>query len=152
MSRIDRILASAEQHCRDQGVRWTPQRRQVLTLLLAQSGPQSAYQLLDQFKAQYQENAQPPTIYRALEFLVQQGLAHRLSSTNQYLACDHITCHHGHQGTVFLLCDDCGAVQETPMAGAAISELQQSINSLGFVTQQNPLLEVHGRCASCIAH
>ncbi|MCK5885624.1 MAG: Fur family transcriptional regulator, partial [Alcanivorax sp.] len=94
-------------------------------------------------------NAQPPTIYRALEFLVQQGLAHRLSSTNQYLACDHITCHHGHQGTVFLLCDDCGAVQETPMAGAAISELQHSLNSLGFVTQQNPLLEVHGRCANC---
>ena len=52
---------------------------------------------------------------------------------------------------MFLLCDDCGAVQETPMAGAAISELQQSINSLGFVTQQNPLLEVHGRCASCVA-
>ena len=64
MNRTDRILASAEQHCREQGVRMTPQRRQVMTLLLAQSGPQSAYQLLDQFKAQYQENAQPPTIYR----------------------------------------------------------------------------------------
>jgi len=149
MNRTDRILASAEQHCREQGVRMTSQRRQVMALLLAQSGPQSAYQLLDQFKAQYQSNAQPPTIYRALEFLVQQGLAHRLSSTNQYLACDHITCHHGHQGTVFLLCDDCGAVQETPMAGAAISELQHTLSSLGFVAQQNPLLEVHGRCANC---
>jgi len=147
MNRTDRILASAEQHCREQGVRMTPQRRQVMTLLLAQSGPQSAYQLLDQFKAQYQENAQPPTIYRALEFLVQQGLAHRLSSTNQYLACDHITCHHGHQGTVFLLCDDCGAVQHQrvaaeyqepgirdpaePLAGSAwpLCELQRGLNT-----------------------
>lgn len=151
MSRTDRILASAEQQCREQGVRMTPQRKQVMDLLLQQQGPQSAYQLLDQFKARYQSNAQPPTIYRALDFLVQQGLAHRLSSTNQYLACDHITCHHGHKGTVFLLCDDCGGVQETPMAGAAVSELEHTLDDLGFVIQQEPLLEVHGRCARCVA-
>ncbi|MCG8393505.1 MAG: transcriptional repressor [Pseudomonadales bacterium] len=149
MSRIDRILASAEQHCREQGARMTPRRRQVMNLLLAQAGPQSAYQLLDQFKDRYQSNAQPPTIYRALDFLVQQGLAHRLSSTNQYLACDHITCRHGHKGTVFLLCDECGGVQETPLAGAAVSELEQTLDTLGFEIQQEPLLEVHGRCANC---
>ncbi|ERP89672.1 Fur family transcriptional regulator [Alcanivorax sp. P2S70] len=149
MSRNERILASAEHHCREQGVRLTPQRKQVMNLLLSQDGPQTAYQLLDQFKARFQHNAQPPTIYRALDFLVQQGLAHRLSSTNQYLACGHITCKHDHNGTVFLLCDECGAVQETPMAGAAVDELQQTLDGLGFVIQQEPLLEVHGRCARC---
>ncbi|MEQ3723250.1 transcriptional repressor [Alcanivorax sp.] len=151
MTRTDRILASAEQFCREQGVRMTPQRKQVMSLLLAQPGPQSAYQLLDQFKSRYQSNAQPPTIYRALDFLIQQGLAHRLSSTNQYLACGHITCHHGHKGTVFLLCGDCGGVQETPLADAVVSELEQTLDTLGFHIQQEPLLEVHGRCAQCVA-
>ncbi|MCG8438485.1 MAG: transcriptional repressor [Pseudomonadales bacterium] len=149
MSRHERILASAEQQCREQGARLTPQRKQVMHLLLSQDGPQTAYQLLEQFKARFQDNAQPPTIYRALDFLVQQGLAHRLSSTNQYLACGHITCQHDHHGTVFLLCDDCGGVQETPMAGGAMAELQQTLDGVGFVIQQDPLLEVHGRCARC---
>ncbi|MEQ3634945.1 transcriptional repressor [Alcanivorax sp.] len=149
VSRTEQILNSAEQQCRKLGVRMTPQRKQVMALILEQKNPQSAYQLLDQFKARYQSNAQPPTIYRALDFLVQQGLAHRLSSTNQYLACDHITCQHGHRGTVFLLCDQCGGVQETPMAGAAVDELQHTLDEVGFVIQQEPLLEVHGRCADC---
>ena len=151
VSRTEQILNSAEQQCLKQGVRMTPQRKQVMSLMLEQGGPQTAYQLLDQFKARYQSNAQPPTMYRALDFLVQQGLAHRLSSTNQYLACDHITCQHGRRGTVFLLCDQCGGVQETPMAGAAVDGLQQTLDEVGFVIQREPLLEVHGRCVDCAA-
>lgn len=151
VSRTEQILNSAEQQCLKQGVRMTPQRKQVMSLMLEQGGPQTAYQLLDQFKARYQSNAQPPTMYRALDFLVQQGLAHRLSSTNQYLACDHITCQHGHRGTVFLLCDQCGGAQETPMAGSAVDALQQTLDEVGFVIQREPLLEVHGRCVDCAA-
>ena len=151
VSRTEQILNSAEQQCLKQGVRMTPQRKQVMSLMLEQGGPQTAYQLLDQFKARYQSNAQPPTMYRALDFLVQQGLAHRLSFTNQYLACDHIPCQHGHRGTVFLWCDQCGGVQETPMAGSAVDALQQTLDEVGFVIQREPLLEVHGRCVDCAA-
>ncbi|EKF73149.1 FUR family transcriptional regulator [Alcanivorax hongdengensis A-11-3] len=149
MSGLSQTLTRAEQRCQQQGGRMTTQRKQVLALLLSQAGPQSAYQLLAQFKHQYQANAQPPTIYRALDFLVQQGLAHRLSSTNQYLACGHITCQHDHQGTLFLLCDTCGGVQETPLLKGAVSQLQQQLGREGFQVQHEPLLEIHGRCASC---
>lgn len=142
-------LNIAEQRCAEQGLRLTAQRRQVMGLLLTQAGPVSAYELLHELQQRYQPGAKPPTIYRALDFLVAAGLAHRLASTNRYLACDHLACEHGHDdGTLFLVCDDCGAVQESSMDNPLKKELSRSLGREGFTVGMQPV-EMHGQCSVC---
>ncbi|HCE41025.1 MAG: Fur family transcriptional regulator [Alcanivorax sp.] len=142
-------LDIAQRRCQEQGLRLTPQRRQVMALLLGHQGPVSAYDLLDELQREHQPGAKPPTIYRALDFLVSAGLAHRLASTNRYLACDHLACDHGHDaGTLFLVCDECGAVREAPMDAALRRQLNRSLDREGFRANAQPV-EMHGRCQSC---
>ena len=148
-SKLEKSLTIAERRCAEQGLRLTPQRRRVMALLLEQPGPISAYELLYELQQRFQAGAKPPTIYRALDFLVAAGLAHRLASTNRYLACDHLACDHGHDdGTLFLVCDDCGAVREAPMDPPLRNELTRSLGREGFAVGRQPL-EMHGRCADC---
>jgi len=142
-------LDIAERLCREQGLKWTAQRRQVMALLLEQQGPAGAYDLLDALQRRHQPGAKPPTIYRALDFLVSAGLAHRLASTNRYMACDHLSCDHGHEaGTLFLVCDNCGVVREAPMDSPLRRQLTRSLASEGFKVGPQPL-EMHGRCERC---
>ena len=142
-------LEIAERRCLEQGLKLTPQRRQVMALLLEQDDPASAYDLLDALQRRHQPGAKPPTIYRALDFLVAAGLAHRLASTNRYMACGHLACDHGHEaGTLFLVCDRCGAVREAPMDSPLRRQLQRSLKNEGFRVGAQPL-EMHGRCSAC---
>ncbi|MBL7251653.1 Fur family transcriptional regulator [Alloalcanivorax marinus] len=142
-------LDIAQRRCQEQGLRLTPQRRQVMSLLLGHQGPVSAYDLLDELQREHQPGAKPPTIYRALDFLVSAGLAHRLASTNRYLACDHLACDHGHDaGTLFLVCDECGTVREAPMDAALRRQLNRSLGQEGFRAGPQPV-EIHGRCRDC---
>lgn len=141
-------LKIAERRCSEQGLRLTPQRRQVMGLLLGQKGPRSAYDLLDELQSRHQPGAKPPTIYRALDFLVSAGLAHRLASTNRYLACGHLACDHGHDRTLFLVCDGCGSVREATMDAPLERELNRNLAREGFIAGPQPL-EMHGRCGAC---
>lgn len=148
-AKLEQSLSIAERRCAEQDLRLTAQRRQVMALLLEQPGPASAYELLHELQQRFQPGAKPPTIYRALDFLVAAGLAHRLASTNRYLACHHLACEHGHDGgTLFLVCDDCGAVQEAPMDQPLRAELMRSLGREGFAAGRKPL-EMHGHCADC---
>ena len=120
-----------------------------MALLLEQDDPASAYDLLDALQRRHQPGAKPPTIYRALDFLVAAGLAHRLASTNRYMACGPLACDHGHEaGTLFLVCDQCGAVREAPMDSPLRRQLQRSLKNEGFRVGAQPL-EMHGRCERC---
>lgn len=145
---LERSLKIAEQRCAEQGLRLTVQRRQVMGLLLEQDSPRSAYDLLDELQTRHQPGAKPPTIYRALDFLVSAGLAHRLASTNRYLACGHMACEHGHERTLFLVCDLCGAVSEATMDAQLRHQLDSNLAANDFIAGPQPL-EVHGRCAEC---
>ncbi|ASK34747.1 transcriptional repressor [Alloalcanivorax mobilis] len=145
---LEKSLKIADQRCIEQGLRLTPQRRQVMGLLLEQEGPRSAYDLLDELQSRHQPGAKPPTIYRALDFLVSAGLAHRLASTNRYLACGHLACDHGHERTLFLVCDQCGAVREATMDTPLKQALNRSLSQEGFTAGTQPM-EMHGRCRAC---
>lgn len=140
-------LALAAAHCQQLGQRFTAQRQSVYRLLLAQPEPMSAYQLLDLAKAGELPGAQPPTIYRALEFLISVGLVHRLASTNRYLACQHPD-HPHHGGGQFLVCDGCGHVDETELAAPALAAVQDLAANHHFHLSSQPL-EIHGLCAHC---
>jgi Fur family transcriptional regulator, zinc uptake regulator len=136
-------LAAAADICATKGARLTPLRRRVLELIWRSHAPVGAYDLLRAL-AKTQPGAAPPTVYRALEFLLARGLVHRIESLNAFVGCAH-PCHtHGGQ---FLICDDCGAAAEVhdPRVDAAIG---RRAAELGFSVSRKTV-EVQGLCGPC---
>ncbi len=136
-------LAAAERSCLAQGARLTPIRRRVLELVWASHEPVGAYGLLDRLSAEGVK-AVPPTVYRALDFLLEQGLVHRLERLNAFVGCSH---RHGPHAAQFLICTGCGRVAELddPAIGSA---LLQSAADRGF-TVSRQTVEVEGLCSDC---
>jgi len=136
-------LASAEASCQAQGARLTPIRRRVLELVWASHEPVGAYGILDRLAAEGTKSV-PPTVYRALDFLLEQGLVHRLERLNAYVGCTH---RHGPHTAQFLICTGCGRVAELDDP-AIMSALLQSAKSRGF-TVSRQTVELEGRCLDC---
>ncbi|MBF0454407.1 MAG: transcriptional repressor [Magnetococcales bacterium] len=138
------ILAIAEKRCRDNGVRFTPQRRQVLEILAQSHRALGAYDILERFQPNREGRTAPVTIYRALDFLMENQLAHRLSSLNAFVACSR---QHDGPDVQFLVCNSCQSVAElsTPTLHQAI---HQEVDSADF-TITTPLVEIGGICSTC---
>jgi len=136
-------ISHAEAQCAARAQRLTPMRRQVLQALLASHKPLGAYEIIERLG---QNNRPAPiTIYRALDFLRDNGLVHRIESRNAYVACVH---NHGSDDLViFLICEGCGAVGEAP-GGAAAEALKASSRAAGF-SPKSPLIEIAGICSHC---
>jgi Fur family zinc uptake transcriptional regulator len=134
-------LTSAEARCEAHGQKLTPARRRVLELLMQAGQPVKAYDLISTFSAH--EAAKPPTVYRALEFLEREGLAHRIESLSAYVACRHEP---GEHAAAFLICDCCGRTEEiaTPVDAALRGLAAQA----GYAIEQ-VAIEARGRCAAC---
>jgi len=138
-------LAHAETLCAARGQRLTPIRRQVLETLAQSHRTLGAYEIMDRLGERGPRPA-PITVYRALDFLLEQGLVHRIESRNAFLACiaDHGA---GSATTVFLICERCGAVGET--ASAAVADtLASAARAAGF-TPKARVIEITGICAHC---
>ena len=137
------LIAEVEHHCRSRGLRLTPTRRRVLELVLAADGPVKAYDLLDQLKVE-RPGAAPPTIYRALDFLLENHFIHRLETLNAFISCIHPE--HQHQGH-FLICEKCQSVMEVhhPALTRVLAEVAAEHD---FVATRQ-VLEIYGRCKAC---
>ncbi|MGD8567604.1 MAG: Fur family transcriptional regulator [Gammaproteobacteria bacterium] len=136
-------LAEAESACAAEGLKLTRIRRQVLELVWGSHAPIKAYEILE-FLQQQNPKAVPPTVYRALEFLQQAGLVHRIESLNAYVGCGKPREPHIGQ---FLICQMCGAVAE--IDEPKITELLTAqAAQLGFETTQQ-LVELKGLCPQC---
>lgn len=141
---IEARLDAATQACARAGARLTPLRRDVLALVLQAEGPVTAYQLLDLLR-QSRKGAVPPTIYRALEFLLAHKLIHRVESLNAFVSCTNAAQHpHAAQ---FLICAKCGAVAEVQDAAVAAA-LRDAAERHGF-QPSGAVIEVNGICAAC---
>jgi Fur family zinc uptake transcriptional regulator len=103
-----KALTDAETLCTDKGERLTPVRKRVLELVLAAERPVKAYDLLEALKPG-PGTAKPPTVYRALDFLMAQGLVHKIEALNAYVGCTHA---HDEGGAELFICSDCGTVEE----------------------------------------
>src|SRR3546814_20408189 len=108
-------LRTAESLCVQRGKRLTPIRRKVLEILLAQHRSVKAYELLDLIRA-VQPGAAPPTVYRALAFLVDEGLVHRLDAINAWTACMDEA---GQPPDLLVVCHPCGTVAHLRRSGEA---------------------------------
>ena len=145
---VKQVLQQAEKNCHDQGARLTPKRRYVLELLLSAEYPLSAYEIASLYQQQTEKKIPAMSVYRMLDFLIEQGLVHKLSSTNKYIACSHIACDHDHQTPQFLICDQCHDVQEIGIDTRLITALKESIAAKQFQLK-SPQLELHGLCEAC---
>ncbi len=137
-------MAHAEALCAQRGERLTPMRRRVLEVLAASHKPLGAYEIMDRLGRGGPRPA-PITVYRALDFLRLNGLAHRIESRNAFVACGR---NHGTDALVaFLICARCGAVGEAPAADVARS-LAAAARSEGF-TPTLSVIEITGTCKHC---
>lgn len=143
------VVSSAEKACSEAGVKLTRKRQQVLLTLLRSPTPLSAYDLIDCYLATFGETLPAMSMYRILDFLVQEKLAHKLDTTNQYLACAHITCDHAHELPQFLICDSCHSVREIGIGSELINELRAGVERSGFHLHDKQL-ELHGTCKDCV--
>ena len=137
------FVIAVEQACEERGLRLTPLRAQALALIAAETKPIKAYDLLDKMKTE-KGNAAPPTVYRALDFLLEQGFIHRLASINAFVSCHHPQVEHS---VPFLICDKCQNAVEMEDDGVS-AMLETQAKSIGFTTRAQ-ILEVHGVCADC---
>jgi Fur family transcriptional regulator, zinc uptake regulator len=140
-------LASAEQICASRGTRLTPIRRKVLEALLGSHKPLGAYDLIERLGKRGAGKPAPITVYRALDFLRDNGLVHRIESRNAFIACAHN--HENSDPVVFLICEKCGAVGEA--AAAAVAETIRTASRAAGFTPKTPVIEITGVCTHCRA-
>lgn len=138
-------IAHAERLTREKGLRFTPVRRRALEILLEEHRAVGAYELLERLAAEG-FGTQPPVAYRALDFLVEHGFAHRIRRLNAYAACANPGTSHT---PAFFICDGCGSVAEA--AGADVrSAAEATADELGFEVRRVGI-EVAGLCPACRA-
>jgi Fur family zinc uptake transcriptional regulator len=136
-------LATAEQLCRERGLRFTATRRRVLELVWQSHKPIGAYDILEVL-GQESKSAAPPTVYRALDFLIDAGLVHRLDSLNAFIGCPDPASRHAGQ---FLICRQCRSVTE--LSDSEIEALiAQKAAANGFSAVRQ-MLEIEGLCNDC---
>ena len=147
------FVAAVERACHERGLRLTPIRARVLGLVADAGQPIKAYDLLELIRAGNDAGgegagaAAPPTVYRALDFLLANGFIHKLESVNAFVACHHpSTAQHS---VPFLICDRCHSATELEDLDV-VAQLEQRAKALGFRPQAQTL-EVHGVCARCAA-
>lgn len=140
---IAKQLNTAESLCLQRGKRLTPIRRKVLEILLRQQRSLKAYELLDEIR-HIQSGAAPPTVYRALDFLVEEGLIHRLDAINAWAACLDAA---GEPHDLLIICTQCGAVAE--LSDPALShQLAQKVAGAGFILASHET-ELRALCKRC---
>ncbi|SDV46249.1 Fur family transcriptional regulator [Chitinasiproducens palmae] len=142
---VEAALELADAYCSERGERLTPIRRKVFGLLLASNRATKAYTLLDEMRKVHAGSA-PPTVYRALDFLLEMGLVHKIESINAFAACHDVThCRHG----LLVVCQHCGKIAEFH-DDAIERALAESIARVGYAIAGDAA-EIKGVCAACQA-
>jgi Fur family transcriptional regulator, zinc uptake regulator len=142
---IECALTRAQRICTARGVRLTPVRRRVLELILSSDQPTGAYALLAELQ-HGRGKLGPPTVYRALEFLLTNKLIHKVETSSAFIACGDIE--HPHESQ-FMICDDCGATEEI-CDEAIVESLRRLGEGRGFAVER-PVIEARGLCPTCRA-
>ncbi len=140
-----RTLEALLSFCRENNISLTPGRRRTLEILAREGRPLGAYEMIDRVGAATGKRPAPVSVYRALDFLLENSLIHRLASRNAFLACAH--GHTANEPVVFLICENCGEVVEasSPAMRGALGELAAGLN----FSPRAQIMEVAGRCQAC---
>ncbi len=139
---IDAATAAVEEHCKANGLQFTPVRRRVLEILLREHRAMGAYDILP-ILAEEGLGSQPPVVYRALDFLTTNGFVHKIERMNAYIACTHPGQDHA---PAFMICRDCSLVMETDSRPTA--SLKAAAKDAGFSIEATSI-EIEGLCPNC---
>ena len=140
---MGKSIQEAEHYCQENGLNFTPVRRKVLEILLQKNTAIGAYEILDLLREAGFKN-QPPVAYRALEFLVQNGFAHKIEQLNSFIGCMHPGKDHS---PAFMICRNCDSVSEEEALTRNFS-VSQIASKAGF-TVEKAVIEARGLCHSC---
>lgn len=140
------LVKQIEEICAARGVRLTTQRKRVFELICSSPKAFSAYELLEELQ-KVEPQAKPPTVYRALDFLLEQGFIHRVESTNSYIQCCSCNAHKHYSH--LLICDKCSNVIEL-QDDSLVALLVDNAAKHDF-TITNHVIETHGVCKACLA-
>lgn len=142
---VAEAVEAAEQLCESKGIRFTPVRRKVLEILLQEHRALGAYDILDRLR-EAGFGSQPPVAYRALDFLVSHGFAHKIERLNAFIACTHPGAAHS---PVFMICRLCDAVAEATSTPTK-KTLGATAQAAGFQIERT-VVEAEGLCPTCAA-
>jgi Fur family zinc uptake transcriptional regulator len=142
---IENALSRAQLICKIRGARLTPVRRRVLELILSSDQPAGAYALLAELR-RGRGKLGPPTVYRALEFLLANKLIHKVETSSAFIAC--ADTEHPHESQ-FVICDDCGATEEL-RDDEIVRSLRRLGEGRGFAVERQ-IVEARGLCPACRA-
>lgn len=140
---IAKLIRQTEARCKENGIRFTESRQHVLEIIAGAKKPMGAYDILEAL-GQHMPDPKPPIAYRAIEFLMEQGLIHRIESLNAYVLCD---TDHRHNGSQFMVCDSCGTVVEAHICHVP-DDLARRASEEGFKLSRWDA-ELHGTCRNC---
>jgi Fur family transcriptional regulator, zinc uptake regulator len=142
----NKAVQTADKLCAERGVQLTSIRRKTLELIWESHRAVKAYDLLDQIKP-LQQSAKPATVYRALDFLLEQGLIHRVESLNAFIGC---SCSDKQHEQLLLICEQCHEVEERP-GEFVMAAVAQEVKQADF-TVHRKAIEIQGICKHCNQH
>ncbi len=141
---VDQAIAVANRICRQNKTRFTKLRRRVLELIWTSHEPVGAYGVLALMNAETEGNVAPMTVYRAIDFLIENRLVHRIASRNAYVGCSHPDSPHAGQ---LIICNDCGRVGEI-LEDTITKAVAAGAERVGF-DGVSSVIEIQGRCHDC---
>lgn len=141
---VKAALTQARERCAKSGARLTPIREAVLTLIWDSHKPVGAYQIVEQIPLLLGKNIQAPSVYRAIDFLLELGLIHRITSLNAFIGCPFPGSEHS---DLFMICRSCGAAAEVGDESIN-SMISDTIKKTGFL-RESQTIELTGLCPTC---
>lgn len=140
---VDEAMARARALCEARGAQLTPIREKVLQIVWRSHKPVGAYEVLDELSRSH-KSARPPTVYRALDFLISEGLIHKIESLNAYLGCIEAGAPHTSQ---FLICRNCGTAEE--IVDPKLDQALDTAARRAHFRIERKVVEIAGLCAHC---
>lgn len=140
---IRKLLDELKAYCNEKGQRYTPPRYTTLEVIAASNVPIGAYDIIEQM-GKITEKPKPATVYRSIEFLQEHGFIHKIESLNAFVVCH---AGHSHEGSQFIVCNDCGTVEEIHLCHLP-KDLKAQVDSSGFKMDRWNT-EIHGVCQRC---
>ena len=141
---LDAAIISAKKLCAEKNTKLSSMRESVLILLWQEHKPMGAYDILNGIAKTTDKSIAPPTIYRALEFLLEMGLIHRIASLNAYIGCPFPNSVHSN---LFMVCNQCGSTAE--IADSGLNKILNSLCTNTDFSMETQYVEIKGRCPQC---
>ena len=144
ISELNATISRVDEICRSNNLGFTDIRKQVFEIIIKNNKPIKAYQILDEIRNITNKPSHPPTVYRAIDFLIENGFVHKLNSINSFVGCFHPKTH---EECYFLICKKCNLYQE-----CCDDSLKDRISKTAVHNKfviSNTRLEIEGHCLDC---